>query len=90
MGASTVETSDRDLPKAERKFNSSSSHDIQQADDEVKNNPSHSEQKYVESPDDWLHGTELVIVTAGLTLVTLLFMLDVSIVSTVNEMFHGF
>ena len=88
MGDSTVETSDRDLAKADRKVNSSSSDDIQQTDGEAKNERSPSRPKDVESHYNWLHGTELVMVTAGLTLVTLLFMLDVSIVSTVNEMCH--
>lgn len=58
----------------------------QQTDDEAKNESSHDGPEEVEIQEDWIQGIPLIMVTAGLTLVTLLFMLDVSIVSTVNEM----
>lgn len=90
MADSIAETinsaSDRDLSKVDEEVNSSPPVHRQQTTDEAQ---IEDKRERVESPEDWIQGIKLFMVVAGVTLATLLFMLDVSIVSTVNEAYEG-
>ncbi|KAL7803916.1 major facilitator superfamily transporter [Trichoderma afarasin] len=80
MEESTTETSGQGLAEMEKKVNSSSL-DLEQKTDDVKRESSNGGPEEVESHGDWLHGLPLFMVITGLTLVTMLFMLDMSIIS---------
>lgn len=85
--ASLKSASDRDLPKVDMEVNSSPRDLKQQPDDGTNIESPNKRPEGGETQGQWLEGIPLVMVITGLTLSTLLFMLDVSIVTTVREMF---
>lgn len=84
---SSNSASDQQPSNADKEVKMRSPDHTQERGEETKNESSNHQAQGVESQTAWLTGIPLVMATIGVTLVTMLFMLDVAIVTTVNNTF---